>query len=162
MFGRTARMPIDLVYGTNNSNSQNVHCFVRDMSNVLENAYHHVCSTMGLKQEHQKELYDWKRHGDPYKVGDLVWLHSSVVPHGSFRKLHHPWTGPFKIVKRLSDITYHIWSCRGRRRRLVVHFNHLKPCPDDMIFEEIVNSQPSVPSSPENGSTTEFTIDCFG
>ena len=148
MFGRTARMPIDLVYGTNNSNSQNVHCFVRDMTNVLENAYHHVRSTMGLKQEHQKELYDRKRHGDPYKVGDLVWLHSPVVPRGSSRKLHRPWTGPYKIVKQLSDVTYRIQSCRGRRRRLVVHFNRLKPCPDDMRFEEIVNSQPLVPSSP--------------
>ena len=87
MFGRTARMPIDLVHGTNNSNSQNVHCFVKDMANVLENAYCHVRSTMGLKQEHQKELYDRKRHGDPYKVGDLVWLHSPVVPCGSSRKI---------------------------------------------------------------------------
>ena len=54
MFGRTARMPIDLVYGTNNPNSQNVHWFVKDMANVLENAYRHVRLTMGLKQEHQK------------------------------------------------------------------------------------------------------------
>ena len=146
MFGRTAKMPIDLVYGTNNSNSQNVHC--GDMANVLENAYRHVRSTMGLKQEHQKELYDRKRHGDPYIVGDLVWLHSPVFPCGSSRKLHHPWTGPYKIVKQLSDITYCIQSCRGRCRRLVVHFNHLKPCPDDMRFEEIVNSQPSVPNFP--------------
>ena len=148
MFGRTARMPIDLVYGTNNSNSQNVHCFVRDMANVLENAYRHVRSTMGPKQENQKELYDWKGHGDPYKVGDLVWLHSPVVPRGSSRKLHHPWIGPYKIVKQLSDITYRIQSFRGRRRRLVAHFNCLKPCLDDMRFEEIVNSQPSVPGSP--------------
>ena len=132
----------------NNFNSQNVHCFFRDMANALENAYHHVRSTMGLKQEHQKELYDRKRHGDPYKVGDLVWLHSPVVPCGSSRKLHHPWTGPYKIVKQLSDVTYRIQSCRGRRHRFVVHFNHLKPCPDDMRFEEIVNSQPLVPSYP--------------
>ena len=96
MFVRTARMPIDLVYGTNNPNSQNVHCFVRDMTNILENAYCHVHLTMGLKQEHQKELYDQKRHGDPYNVGDLVWLHSPVVPRGSSRKLYHPWTGPYR------------------------------------------------------------------
>ena len=31
-------------------------------------------------------------------MGDLVWLHSPVVPRGSSRKLHHPWTGPYKIV----------------------------------------------------------------
>ena len=59
----------------------------------MENAYHHVRLTMSLKQEHQKELYDQKRDGDPYKVGDLVWLYSPVVPRGSSRKLHHPWIG---------------------------------------------------------------------
>ena len=62
------------------------------MANVLENANRHVRSTMGLKLEHQKELYDRRRHGDPYKVGDLVWFHSLVVPRGFSRKLHHLWT----------------------------------------------------------------------
>ena len=38
---------------------------------------------MGLKQDHQKELYDRKQHGEFYQVGDLVWLHSSVVPCGA-------------------------------------------------------------------------------
>jgi len=66
MFGRTARMPIDLVYGTNTPQRQNVHCFVRDTAAVLERAYQYVRSTMELKQEHQKELHDRKRHGDPY------------------------------------------------------------------------------------------------
>ena len=56
-------------------------------------------------------------------MGDLVWLHFPVVSHGSSHKLYHPWTGPYKIVKKLSDITYPIKSCRGRRHRLVVHFN---------------------------------------
>ena len=58
MFGRIARMPIDLVYGTNTSSCQNVHCFVRDTAAVLEKAYQCVRSTVGLQQEHQKELYD--------------------------------------------------------------------------------------------------------
>jgi len=99
MFGRTARMPIDLVYGTNTPSCQNVHSFVRDTAVVLEKAYRCVRSTVGLKQEHQKELYDWKQHGNPYQVGDLVWLYSSVVPRGSSQKLHLPWTGPYKVVK---------------------------------------------------------------
>ena len=89
-----------------------------------------------LKQEHQKELYDRKRHGDPYQVGDLVWLHSSVVPRGYSRKLHLPWTGPYKVLKRLSDVTYRIQSSRGRRCLCVVHFNRLRPCTDGMRFKE--------------------------
>ena len=82
---------------------------------------------MGMKQEHQKQLYDRKVHGKPYEIGDMVWLHSPVVPRGTSRKLFHPWSGPHKVVKRLSDITYRILNTRSKRQRLVVHFDRLKP-----------------------------------
>ena len=82
---------------------------------------------MGTKQEHQKQLYDRKVHGKPYEIGDMVWLHSPVVPRGTSRKLFHSWTGPHKVVKCLSDITYHIVNTRSKRQRLVVHFDRLKP-----------------------------------
>ena len=83
MFGRKARLPIDMVYGTAQPDDLPGNSFVNDMSVVLENAYQHVRNTMGLQQDHQKELYDRKQHGEFYQAGDLVWLHSSVVPHGA-------------------------------------------------------------------------------
>lgn len=93
----------------------------------MEDAYSNVRECMAAKQEHQKETYDQKVHGKLYEVGDLVWLHSSVVPCGQSKKLHHPWTGPYQVVKRLSDITYHIKNLKTKRQRQVVHFNRLKP-----------------------------------
>ena len=41
-------------------------------------------------RKRQKEQYDRRVHRKPYKVGNQVWLHSSVVPRGSFKKLHCP------------------------------------------------------------------------
>ena len=65
-------------------------------------------------------------------MGDRVWLHSPTVPRGRSPKLHQPRTGPFVVVKVLSDVTYRVQSEKlkpGRhRQRFVVHFNHLKPC----------------------------------
>ena len=58
-------------------------------------------------------------------MGDLVWLHSSVPKQDSHCKLHHPWTDPFKVLKQLSDTTYHI---HGNQQRKVVHFDRLEPC----------------------------------
>ena len=65
---------------------------------------------------------------------DLVWLHNPAVPQGHSRKLHCPWTGPFTVVKRLSDVVYRIQDSRPRRRRsrIVVHFDQLKFCPPSM------------------------------
>ena len=74
-------------------------------------------------------------------MGDLVWLHSFIVLCSASRKFHQPWTGPYKIVKKLADVTYRVQNCRGRRRQLVVHFDHLKPCPKDMRIKESTQSQ---------------------
>ena len=154
MFGRKARLPIDIVYGTNQPQRRTVSSFVGDTSSVLENAYRHVHDTMRLKQDHQKELYDRKRHGEFYQVGDLVWLHSSVVPRGASQKFHRPWTGPYKIIKKLADVTYRVQNCKGRRRRLVVHFDLLKPCSKDMRIGESVPEQ--ISSSAAHGSEGEL------
>ena len=51
--------------------------------------------------------------------GDKAW---------TVKKLHHPWTGPYTVVKRLSDITYRIAHPTSKRQRQVVHFDRLKRC----------------------------------
>ena len=72
MFGRKARLPIDIVCGTAQPDDHPVDSFVNYMSVVLENAYHNDHNSMGLKQDLQKELYDRKWHGEFYQAGDLV------------------------------------------------------------------------------------------
>ena len=88
--------------------------------------------------EQQKDLYDRKVHGRPLEVKELVWLHCPAVPKGKSKKLHTPWKGPFQVVSKLSDImsdiTHRIQDIQKHRRRLVVHFNHLKQCPQDIRF----------------------------
>ena len=46
---------------------------------------------MGIPHLRQKTLYDRSSHGDPYKAGDLVWLHCPAVPRGKSPKLHCYW-----------------------------------------------------------------------
>ena len=40
-----------------------------------------------------------KRHGKPFQNGNLMMLHSPAVPQGHSKKLHCPWSGPYKVVK---------------------------------------------------------------
>jgi len=69
--------------------------------------------------------------------GDLVWLHSTVAGKGK-RKLHHQWTGPYKVTKKFSDITYRIQHTQRRNQRKVVHFDRLKSCPTNIRFDSEV------------------------
>lgn len=89
--------------------------------------------TWWLEQQHKFDC----RHmsGGRFQVGDQVWVYPPAVPKGKSPKLYQPWTGPFVIIKVLSNVTYRIHvqaECPavGQHRhhqRLVAHFNHLKP-----------------------------------
>ena len=70
---------------------------------------------MYIEHRRQKSFYDEKVHGKSYNVGDMVWLHSTVVSQGKSRNLHHPWKGPFKIVEPIGESDYRIKAHKGKR-----------------------------------------------
>ena len=88
-------------------------------------------------------------HGDPYNIGDRVWLHSPVITPGKSKKFHHPWTGPYIVIKKLSDTTYRIQHHNKKNKRLVVHFDRLKWChPDTRFSEGIIRSNTCITAQP--------------
>ena len=100
MFGRRARIPVDLLCGTGETEKYvSINSYVSQQSKILEAAYHQVQNRMGLQQYRQKEVYDRRRHGEPFKQGDYVMLYTPVVPRGRCKKLTSPWSGPYKILK---------------------------------------------------------------
>ena len=129
MFGREARMPLDMMFGHPDSSPEGASDseYAVQLRDRLQRAYLVVRTNFQRAFGRQKIHYDQKVHGKPLAVGDLVWLHSPVVPAGRSKKLHRPWTGPFKILKKLSEQVYRIQSTVGTKRRLVVHFDRLKP-----------------------------------
>ena len=128
---RQVRMPVDLMYGNPNSHTATVPQYVASLRSSLHAAYDQVRNTMTTRLSRQKDLYDRRAHGEPFSSGDLVWLHTPAVPRGHSKKLHCPWTGPYRVVSRLSDAVYRIQHSQLRRKRLVVHFDRLKPCSPD-------------------------------
>ena len=130
MFGRQARLPTDVAFGTSPSPAVAVPQYVAQLQESLQFSYARVREQMGHQLQKQKVHYDARTEGDPFEDGDWVWLHHPAVPKGKSRKLHRPWTGPYRVVKRLSEAVYHLQDVQCPRRRPVVHFNRLKRCPD--------------------------------
>ena len=130
MYGREARLPVDLHFGINSPNSEDLStvAYSRQMQMILNYAYQKVRSTLGNIQQRQKTLYDQHVHGTPYKEGDMVWLYSTVIPSDSHRKLYHPWTGPYKVISKLSDLNYKIAPVHDLCKTSIVHFDRLKRC----------------------------------
>ena len=127
MYGRQARIPIDLIYSTPEPSDQSQGEYARNLRQSLEKAYSTARERLQTAAQRQKTNYDKCIHGEPFTVGDLVYLHNPVVPKGKCRKLHCPWTGPFSVIKRISDNVYHIQDTNNKRKRQVIHFDRLKP-----------------------------------
>ena len=134
LFGHEARLPIDLMFGTTKPQPQSVHEYAAFLKASLTDAYRDVREALDRSHIRQKDFYDKKIHGEPYKKGDLVWLLNPTVPPGQSAKLVHPWTGPYRIVERLSDADYRIQEVYGKKSPSVVHFNRLKKCHPDTRF----------------------------
>jgi len=81
---------------------QTLSLYAMALQKQLTAAFDTVRQTCKTQHERQKEQYDKKVHGDPYSVGDWVWVLNPKVPKNNSRKLFHPWKGPCKVVKKLS------------------------------------------------------------
>ena len=141
MFGREAKLPIDLMYGTGNDKSIPTTEYAIQLKKGLEDAYTCARAKLGASHERRKEHYDKRVHGKSFAEGDLVWLHSTVVPSGQSRKLHCPWTGPYKIIEMITDSDYKIKGLRGRKQCHIVHFNRLKLCTPGTRFEHSIDEE---------------------
>ena len=126
MFGRSARVPEDVMYSLPVSGSTPTR-YAAQLRRRLSYAYDRVRAFSKRQQDRQKDTYDQRVRGEPYAIGDRVMLHEPAVPRGRSRKFHRPWKGPFRIVKVLGPTVYRIQDCTHPRRKKVVHFNRLKP-----------------------------------
>ena len=145
MFGRQAKLPVDIVHGSPPTEPLPCHEYAQSLRSRLEVAYSKVKEHLGTAIYRQKEMYDTKVHGQEFKVGDLVRLHNLVVATGASWKLHCPWSRPYTVEKKLSTVVYRIQDTRhGRRNHQIVHFDWLKPCaPSSRIPDGIKQQQTS-------------------
>ena len=131
MYGREMRLPIDIIYRPPHreiSRSQ----YAQEIRNTLEYAYKVAREKLHLAHERQKDYYDRRTQGSRYSVGDSVWLWSPVPKKGVAPKFHEPWTGPYKISKRLSDVTYELLDV-SKNIKKIVYFDHFKKATVDPV-----------------------------
>ena len=128
MFGRDPLLPIDIEFNLPFEETYTgTEVYREKLQERLNNAYQIVRQHIQHEQRRHKDLYDQSVCGAPYAPGDKVWLHCSAVPRARCRKFHCPWKGPYTILKQIGSVCYRIRDDQHPRRRIVVHFNRLKP-----------------------------------
>ena len=157
MFGCKARLPIDVAYGLPGNLPSSTSQYAQLLHQNLGKAYKAVRNNMDHHLHRKKEIYDKKVHGEVFKQGDLVWVHISVWP-GASRKLHKPWSGPFKVIKKLSEVRYRIQNLKNRRNRIAVHYDRLKRSTAQLNLEEGSTTDPIHSDGPSNQSLPPTNI----
>ena len=131
MFGREICLPIHIMFGTQVDQEPLTHgSYAATLRAETENAYHIVRTRMQRVQKRTKDYYDKNVTGSVFERGDRVRVYLPCTSKGQTRKLWRPWTGPYRVVKKISDVVYRV-QLEGGRKRKVVHFNRLKKCEED-------------------------------
>ena len=126
IFGREAQYPIDLFVPKLPGDPRlNLGENAEELNERLYEIHRGAQITIGTEQRRQRDYFNRKVHGEPFKEGDLVWL---FEPHkAKSRNFYLPWHGPFEVLSRTSEVTYMIQKRRNKEKWQKVHFNRLKP-----------------------------------
>ena len=122
IFGREAQYPIDLFVPKPPGDLRyKLGDNAEELNERLYEIHREAQMTMGSEQRRQREYFNRKVHGEPFKEGDLVWL---FEPHkAKFRKFFLLWHGPFEVLSRTSEVTYMICKRGNKEKWQKVHFN---------------------------------------
>ncbi len=124
--GREVNLGIDVMTGQNQEMSDQYTCevdYVEWIRQVMQQSYHFASINLNTAAKRQKRQYDIGAKPHAYHIGQLVWRH---YPPAGIGKLATPWTGPWKIVARPSDVNYSIQK-RPDSEPTRVHMDSLKP-----------------------------------
>lgn len=149
MYGREARLPVDIVYGTQSLVSSTVDTYAQKSCRLLEESFNRVRDHLSAGHHQSKKTY-------MTNVSMVILIKLEILSgywilsldKDKSRKFHHPWKGPYQIVKKISDCDYHIKSVINQSEQ-IVHFNRLKPCkPGTRFYQSPAedNQSDSLPS----------------
>jgi transposase InsO family protein len=138
MYGRKARLPIDLMLSLNeNVKHQSYQEFVSEMQKKLKYAYEVAEKKVEVMKA--RNVQNYKSHGGAVQVGDRVLVKRFYFPEGK-HKLCDKWEEEVYVVVGRMDPDLPVYDVRrehnpkgGRTKRL--HRNHLLPigCVQDVV-----------------------------
>ena len=140
-FGRSTQLPIDLMLGRIQPSKRcSYPQFVEDAHKQLKTTYDIANHHLHKQHLRQKHIHDQNGLGEPFQVGDRVWLYTPVVSKGNTNKFTSFWKGPYTVVDKPGDVSYKI-QLIGGTQTFVVHRNRLKRCRTSPVPADAVNTQ---------------------
>ncbi|CAC5378633.1 unnamed protein product [Mytilus coruscus] len=107
MFGHALRCPIDVMFGLPQG-YKSIPCpiaYVEWVQEAFRKAFQLAHTQSGLRANRRKENYDKNLKIRSFEENLFVWR---WYPPEANKKLGLGWTGPYKVIKKITDLTYRI------------------------------------------------------
>ena len=102
----------------------------------MEETHQHVRQTVKGAMYRQKKYYDQKLSWQSFQQGDQVFVFFPNVKPGLTTKLACLWGAPFKVIAKITDVTYKI-NCGRKGKPQVIHVDRIrKKYPQHLPEEE--------------------------
>ena len=126
MFGREVSVPVDVMLPPCTDDEVNPDDYVTKLKSKLMYAYTLARKNLKKGAERQMNLYNRRKHGESFNLGDLVWYANKLRKKGVSPKLQPKWRGPCLVTKVYNDVLVEIRL--SLKKSTVVHTDLLKPC----------------------------------
>ena len=128
MFGREPIDDLDTIFAhpTMDTDLMNAPEYFQQLKQQMHQAFEITRTNMGLAIQRQKRSY--YRQKVEYFLNDLVWLFTPVLGQRQVTKMNTGWSGPWKISKKINDVTYQISPTSGlnHTRRETVSIDRIR------------------------------------
>jgi len=128
LYGREARLPADLVYGSvpDQNAAPELPEFVAERRDMLQQAYELVRQHLGAAARRRKHHYDLRARPRAFPVGSWVWVFVPRRRSGRYVKWQSRYHGPFRVLKQTGPVTYVVQKT-PKSRPWTVHADKMKP-----------------------------------
>lgn len=146
--GREAETTLDTLFPCepNDFGDEYVQLIATQAEEVRQLARIHILKS----QETDKRRYDEKHRPVCYSIDDLVWVFTPIRKVGLSEKLLKRYFGPYRVIRKLSDVTYEVEALdQNNKRRSCkdkVHVLRMKPYNDPDSQEMDFYSAPGEPT----------------
>lgn len=145
MFGREARLPIDVCFNTSSDGKDAVKYqqYVENMKKELQNAYKLASDASQKNHDRNKKNFDRRVRHHTLEQGDRVLIKN--LGFTGKHKLQDKWNSlPYIVVKKLPDLpVYRLKPERGMGSIRTLHRDHLLPIGESVRLPTPEESKPN-------------------
>ena len=136
MFGRETATPLDIQYEMPSAIMRIPHNkWIWELQERMEEAHNILRRYVGTEMVRQKKCHDQKLSWEEFREGDSVYVYFPTKKVGLSKKFVSFWRGPYKVLKKISDLTYEV-DCGQNGTPQVIHVDRIRKRYEQQLLDE--------------------------